>query len=45
MRAERKAGEAAVKILIPSMLILMSVVLIIFSPIIVRFIRQGVFAP
>ncbi|MCX5648816.1 MAG: hypothetical protein NTX40_06940 [Planctomycetota bacterium] len=41
----RPAGEAAVKILIPSMLILMSVVLIIFSPIIVRFIRQGVFAP
>jgi len=27
------------------MLILMSVVLIIFSPVIVRFIRQGVFAP
>jgi hypothetical protein len=29
----------------PHVLILMSVVLIIFSPIIVRFIRQGVFAP
>ncbi|HUW99952.1 MAG: type II secretion system F family protein [Phycisphaerae bacterium] len=39
MRAERKAGEAAVKILIPSMLILMSVVLIIFAPFIVRGIR------
>jgi len=36
MRAERKAGEAAVKILVPSMLILVSVVLIIFAPIIVR---------
>ena len=35
-RAERKAGEAAVKILVPSMLILISVVLIIFAPIIVR---------
>ena len=39
MRAERKAGEAAVKILIPSMLILISVVLIIFAPFIVRGIR------
>jgi len=39
MRAERKAGEAAVKILIPSMLILISVVLVIFAPIIVRAIR------
>jgi hypothetical protein len=29
----------------PHVLILMSVVLIIFSPVIVRFIRQGVFAP
>jgi len=36
MRAERKAGEAAVKILVPSMLILVSVVLIIFAPFIVR---------
>ena len=36
MRAERKAGEAAVKILVPSMLILMSVVIIIFAPVIVR---------
>ena len=39
MRAERKAGEAAVKILVPSMLILISVVLVIFAPIIVRAIR------
>jgi tight adherence protein C len=40
MRAERLAGEAAVKILVPSMLILISVVIIIFTPIIVRFIRH-----
>ena len=39
MRAERKAGEAAVKMLIPMMLILIAVVLIIFGPFIVRFIR------
>lgn len=39
MRAERRAGEAAVKMLIPSMLILMAVVLVIFAPIIVRAIR------
>jgi tight adherence protein C len=39
MRAERLAGEAAVKILVPSMLILSCVVLIIFAPIIVRVIR------
>jgi tight adherence protein C len=40
MRAERQAGEAAVKILVPSMLILISVVIIIFAPIIVRVIRH-----
>jgi tight adherence protein C len=39
MRAERKAGEAAVKMLIPTMLILVSVVLIIFIPILVKFMR------
>ena len=39
MRAERKAGEAAVKILVPSMLVLISVVLVIFAPVIVRAIR------
>jgi len=39
MRAERKAGEAAVKMLVPSMLILMCAVLIMFAPVIVRFIR------
>ncbi|MBL7139664.1 MAG: type II secretion system F family protein [Planctomycetes bacterium] len=39
MRAERRAGEAAVKMLIPSMLILMAVVIVIFAPLIVRFIE------
>ena len=39
MKAERRAGEAAVKMLIPSMLILVAVVLVIFAPIIVRLIR------
>ncbi|HUU09448.1 MAG TPA: type II secretion system F family protein [Phycisphaerae bacterium] len=39
MRAERRAGEASVKMLVPSMLILMAVVLVIFAPIIVRAIR------
>ena len=39
MRAERRAGEAAVKMLIPMMLILLSVVLVIFAPMIVRVIE------
>lgn len=39
MKAERRAGEASVKMLVPSMLILMAVVLVIFAPIIVRAIR------
>ena len=39
MRAERKAGEASVKILIPSMLIMAACVIIIFAPIVVRFVR------
>lgn len=38
-RAEKLAGEAAVKILVPSMLILMAVVITIFAPAIVRFLR------
>ncbi len=39
MRAERKAGEASVKILVPSMLIMACCVIIIFAPVVVRFIR------
>ena len=38
-RAERLAGEAAVKLLVPSMLILIAVVLTILSPFVVRFLR------
>lgn len=37
MRAEKKLGEATVKLLIPSMLIFISVILVIFGPVIVRY--------
>ena len=39
MRAERRAGEASVKMLVPMMLILLSVVVVIFAPMIVRVIE------
>jgi len=39
MRAERRAGEAAVKMLVPMMLILLSVVVVIFAPMIIRVIE------
>jgi tight adherence protein C len=39
MKAERRAGEASVKMLVPMMLILMSVVVVIFAPMIVRMIE------
>jgi len=39
MRAERRAGEASVKMLVPMMLILLAVVVVIFAPMIVRFIE------
>jgi len=39
MRAEKALGEATVKLLIPSMLIFISVILVIFGPIIVRYFR------
>lgn len=39
MKAERRAGEASVKMLVPMMLILMSVVVVIFAPLIVRVIE------
>ena len=39
MHAERRAGEAAVKLLVPSMLILISVVIVIFGPFIIRAMR------
>jgi tight adherence protein C len=42
-RAEKLAGEAAVKLLIPSMLVLLSVVLTIMSPFIIRFLRGDLY--
>ncbi|MFO8013172.1 MAG: type II secretion system F family protein [Phycisphaerae bacterium] len=39
MRAERRAGEASVKMLVPMMLILLSVVVVIFAPMIVKVIE------
>lgn len=42
-RAEKLAGEAAVKLLIPSMLILLAVVLTILSPFAIRFFRGELF--
>ncbi len=39
MKAERRAGEATVKMLVPMMLVLLSVVLVIFAPIIVKGLR------
>ncbi|MCK6485411.1 MAG: type II secretion system F family protein [Phycisphaerae bacterium] len=42
-RAEKLAGEAAVKLLVPSMLILLSVVLTILAPFAVRFLRGDLY--
>ena len=39
VRAEKKAGEAAVKILLPSVLILISVLLMVLGPIIIRAVK------
>lgn len=43
LRAENAAAVASVRILIPSLLILMSVVLAVFAPAIVRVFRRGMF--
>ncbi len=43
VRAENAAAVASVRILIPSLLILMSVVLAVFAPAIIRMIRGGMF--
>jgi len=43
VRAENSAAVASVRILVPSLLILMSVVLAVFAPAIVRMIRGGMF--
>ena len=41
VRAEKLSASASLRILIPSMLILMSVVLIIFGPLIIRWVESG----
>jgi tight adherence protein C len=41
VRAEKLSASASLKILIPSMLILLAVVLVIAAPLIIRFITQG----
>ena len=41
VRAEKLSASASLKILIPSMLILLAVVLVIGAPMIIRFIVQG----
>jgi len=43
VRAENAAAVASVRILVPSLLILMSVVLAVFAPAIVRFLQGGMF--
>ncbi len=43
LRAENAAAVASVRILVPSLLILMSVVLAVFAPAIVRVFRRGLF--
>ena len=43
VRAENSAATASVKILLPSLLIMMSVVLAVFAPAIVRLFRRGLF--
>ncbi len=43
LRAENAAAVASVRILIPSLLILMSVVLAVFAPAMVRIFRRGMF--
>jgi tight adherence protein C len=44
VRAEKLSASAALRILIPSMLILIAVVLIVFGPVIIRWIDQGTLA-
>ncbi len=43
VRAENAAAVASIRILVPSLLILMSVVLAVFAPAIVRIFRRGLF--
>ena len=44
VRAEKLAASASLRILIPSMLILIAVVIIIFAPLIIRYIQEGTLA-
>lgn len=39
--AEKKSASASLRILVPSMMILMAVIIIVFSPMIIRFTQQG----
>jgi len=43
VRAENAAAVASVRILVPSLLILMSVILAVFSPMVLRAFRKGIF--
>jgi hypothetical protein len=43
MRAEKALGEATVKLLIPSVLIFLAAILVIFGPIIVRVMTRTLF--
>lgn len=43
VRAENLAAKAGVRILIPAMLIVMAVILALFAPAILRFVRRGLF--
>lgn len=39
--AEKKSASASLRILVPSMMILFAVIIIVFSPMIIRYIKQG----
>ena len=41
VRAEKMSASASLRILIPSMLILLAVVVVVFAPMLIQFIRQG----
>jgi len=45
VRAEEASASASMRILIPSMLILLAVVIVVFSPIIMRWWERGLFTP
>ena len=45
VRAEKLSASASLRILIPSMLILVAVVIIVFGPVIIRYVKQGSILP